>query len=271
MDETIITLGTSTPGISDLPNMSDLVKAKLAELCLWRERAETARVFQAMLIAQLKQENDWKHSDEVKQLSEQERDRLETELHLVTLDAFAVSGDKHPYPALNVREMTQLVYDEAEALKYCRTNMIGALKLDKTKFEKAAVALGLDFVKEIKKPSATIASDLSEFTERVDVNSLKFDGTPDNTQPSSWPSPSFDMVTGKITMILWGLGGKMVELSPVDSPEWQAFKTWIWAEIQKPDSRYDFDLLFNTQRNILAREAEILCAKTDETVDSPII
>jgi len=95
---------------------------------------------------------------------------VEGAIRAAALDAFSATGDKRPHPAVGIREMTRLEYDEGEAIFFCRRAAPNALKLDRRAFEKIAklgIEAGgpfdLDFVTIRKEPQAAIARDLSAY------------------------------------------------------------------------------------------------------------
>jgi len=81
----------------------------------------------------------------------------------LALRAYDVAGDKRVHPAVQVKMYATLAYDPTNALDYAREHLPGALKLNKQVFEKAAKAIGLDFVTMDQEPRAVIAGDLSKY------------------------------------------------------------------------------------------------------------
>ena len=63
-------------------------------------------------------------------------DALRDEINSLTLEAYQQTGDKKPAPGVGVRVYTNYVYDQNEAISYCRQELPAALKLDKRSFEK---------------------------------------------------------------------------------------------------------------------------------------
>jgi hypothetical protein len=137
---------------------------RLEELNMWRKRADFASDLQSRLFSEMKNSEAYKAAEIVRQIAMTKRDELEADLRQNAIEEFTQTGDKHPCPALDIREMTHINYDPDIALEYCKKSMQGALQLDRTKFEKAAAALGLDFVTISKVPKATIATNLNKFT-----------------------------------------------------------------------------------------------------------
>ncbi len=90
---------------------------------------------------------------------------LEAAVRRETLICYAMTADKHPHPAVSIRIERRPVYEMDEARKYCFEHMPGAMKLDEAAFKKVALAGGLPFVTIEEKPTATIATDLSEWAK----------------------------------------------------------------------------------------------------------
>lgn len=73
-------------------------------------------------------------------------------------------GNKHPHPAITVKELTKLDYDPKQAREWADTNLRSALVLDAKRFEKAILATEApDFVTVRKEQQVTVASDLSPY------------------------------------------------------------------------------------------------------------
>ena len=94
---------------------------------------------------------------------------LETEAEKATRDAAIVAYDstaeKKPHPAITIKSYTVLDYDDAVAFDYAIQHLPGALKFNKTPFEKVAKVAALDFVTISTEMRPTIASDLSEYED----------------------------------------------------------------------------------------------------------
>lgn len=77
--------------------------------------------------------------------------------------------DKHPHPAITIKEVTKVDIDEPKARKYCLENLKQALKLDTTKFKKFALALDEsdrpDCISVRKEPQMNLKQDLSEYLD----------------------------------------------------------------------------------------------------------
>ena len=68
------------------------------------------------------------------------------------------SGEKKPHPAVEIKIMTEILYDDEEALKYARLHIPNAVKLDAKKFEAVAVASELSFVRTEEYPKAYVSN-----------------------------------------------------------------------------------------------------------------
>jgi len=101
----------------------------------------------------------------VKALTEEEktiRDGLDSE----ALQIYVNEGDKHPHPAVTVKENNKLLYDPADAIQWAlKLEQMDMISLNKSVFEKAAKSLVLDFVEKRKEPSVTVSTDLSAYVE----------------------------------------------------------------------------------------------------------
>lgn len=78
------------------------------------------------------------------------------------LDAFD-GENKHPHPAVTIKEYTTLDYDEGKAMEHARQHLPNCIKLDAVAFKKAAPALSLPFVTVGSDHKATVKRDLSEY------------------------------------------------------------------------------------------------------------
>ena len=101
----------------------------------------------------------------VKALIEEEkaiRDGLDSE----ALQIYVNEGDKHPHPAVTVKENNKLLYNPADAIQWAlKLEQMDMISLNKSVFEKAAKSLVLDFVEKRKEPSVTVSTDLSAYVE----------------------------------------------------------------------------------------------------------
>jgi hypothetical protein len=94
---------------------------------------------------------------------------LTKDLHEMALADYKATGSKKPHPGVGIRVSTKLVYDPAVALDWAKTNVPAALVLDTKTFEgfvKASTA-PVTFVSIVEMPTATIATDLSEYLKEA--------------------------------------------------------------------------------------------------------
>jgi hypothetical protein len=103
-------------------------------------------------------------NDAAHQISE-----LENELREMALADFKVTGSKKPHPSMGIRVNLKFVYDPAVALDWAKTELRTALVLDTKAFEAfvKASTVSLPFVEVQQIPSATIATDLSEYLKEA--------------------------------------------------------------------------------------------------------
>ena len=86
---------------------------------------------------------------------------VEARLRELTLQAYALTGDKAPAIGVGIREVTKLEYDTRVAFDWAVEHTM-ALKLDTSAFEKIAKVSPPSFVKVFSEPQATIATQLEE-------------------------------------------------------------------------------------------------------------
>ena len=90
----------------------------------------------------------------------------EKEVREMALGSYAVTGEKAVAPGVNVRLVTKLEYEEAEAVAWVQEHYLSSklLQLNKTAFEKLVRGRGmpLDCVTITEVPQATIAADLDK-------------------------------------------------------------------------------------------------------------
>ncbi len=85
----------------------------------------------------------------------------ESGLREYAVRVYQETGDKHPGPGINIRDITKLVYDAPAALAWAKHHDV-ALALDKSTFEKIARVTPPDFVEIVVEHQATIATDLEK-------------------------------------------------------------------------------------------------------------
>ena len=81
------------------------------------------------------------------------------------LQTYKNTGEAKPVTGIHVKQFVTINYDPAKALDYARVHLPKAVTLSKSKFEKAAKVLDLDFVTIDKEPRTTISRDLSGLLE----------------------------------------------------------------------------------------------------------
>ncbi len=142
--------------------MIDQLKEQIKLVAEARQKAQQAL---AAKIASLK---EWEETN--KQLlfnvflTAQFVNDYEAMLRVLTLQAYAETGNKTPALGVSVREVTKLSYNLQEALNWAIEHKM-ALKLDTPAFEKIAKASPLPLVTVSQEPQATIASDLNKCLE----------------------------------------------------------------------------------------------------------
>ena len=88
---------------------------------------------------------------------------MEGSIRDAALAAFQATGDKHPFPGVEVKVFTTLTYDPRDALLWAEEHRV-ALQLDKRTFEGIArgpTGKSMEFLHTSEEPRAQIASDLS--------------------------------------------------------------------------------------------------------------
>ena len=83
-----------------------------------------------------------------------EVENLKNEVGPLALAEFKATSEKKMWGGIGIREKSVVSYDAAKALAFAKEKDM-FLKLDAATFEKAAPALGLEFVKIEKVPSVT--------------------------------------------------------------------------------------------------------------------
>jgi len=87
----------------------------------------------------------------------------ETALRVGGLELYRETSDKHPAPGIEVKEKTLLEYDGEYALQWAIEHKIfTVLDLNRSRFERAAPALNLPFVKASTVPQAQLARDMGK-------------------------------------------------------------------------------------------------------------
>jgi hypothetical protein len=99
----------------------------------------------------------------------QQVDELSNQLREQALADYKATGSKKPHPAMGIRVSTKLVYEPGMALDWAKTNLPAALVLDTKTFEAfvKATTVPVTFVSIQETPTATIATDLSEYLKEA--------------------------------------------------------------------------------------------------------
>lgn len=137
----------------------DIAQLKEQIRAVAKARAMAKEALDAKTAARLLWESE--HKDLIINAEETDRFRqlAEDNLRLMTLQAYAETGDKAPTEGVSVKLFQVLDYDPKEALKWAMEHQI-ALSLDKKSFEGFAKATPLDFVTISEEPRAQIATKL---------------------------------------------------------------------------------------------------------------
>jgi hypothetical protein len=98
-------------------------------------------------------------------------DELSVQLRELAIHDYWTTGSKKPHPAMGIRVTTVLEYGPSEAEDWARINLPAALTLNKSVFETYAKTMAkvnpVPFVFIDDKPTATIATDLSEYLKEA--------------------------------------------------------------------------------------------------------
>lgn len=100
----------------------------------------------------------WKDVQEELKVAQAQADVAKAIFGMEAIAEYNRSGERKPHPAVEVKIMTEVLYDDEEALKYARLHIPNAVKLDTKKFEAAAKALELPFVRTEEYPKAYVSS-----------------------------------------------------------------------------------------------------------------
>jgi hypothetical protein len=100
--------------------------------------------------------------EEIVRLSKADEAAARTALDELVLAQF--DGNKHPVPAITIKDYTVYGYDPKVAAPWALENMRGALVLDNKRFERLIAAGDVpDFVTVTVEHRVTVASDLSSY------------------------------------------------------------------------------------------------------------
>lgn len=142
---------------------------ELAELYLGLEIIKTAEQSQDEKVKALPEYQALENIREGKKQQESDIENLRAEVKNLTMEAYLETDNKKPAPGVGIRVLTKYEYDETKAFDYCLHDLPEALKLDARKFEKYVKGVQdvkpLPFVSVEEYPTATIASDLTEYLD----------------------------------------------------------------------------------------------------------
>lgn len=144
-----------------MSEIQELVR-KLAQARQMTEIAEDSARWTEKEISETDLGRKLAEEKEIVRLAKQDETAARAALDQAVLDAF--NGNKHPHPAITVKEVTKLVYCFKTAREWADTNLRSALVLDVKRFEKAILATEApEFVTIHKEQQVTVASDLSPY------------------------------------------------------------------------------------------------------------
>ena len=113
---------------------------------------EDAPIYHAVVFAR-----DWLRE------SQEQIARLTTQLRLEALEVYEATGNKKPWPGVQIKMYTVVEFNEVEARNWCLEHADSFLKLDTTSFKKTAENLVGAPVTITREPRISIASDLSQY------------------------------------------------------------------------------------------------------------
>jgi hypothetical protein len=141
--------------------MEDILK-QLAEA---RKKYEFFKAERMMMLEYVTKSDMYLEVEGFEEDAKKHSAQLEEQLRRVAIARYSETDEKK-FPGVSIRIMQKIRYDAEQALAWCQQNLKSAVKLDATKFEKAAKAADLDtlkFVERYEEASAAIDSDLSQF------------------------------------------------------------------------------------------------------------
>lgn len=133
---------------------------KLAQARQMTEIAEDSARWTEKEISETELGRKLAEEKEIVRLAKQDETAARAALDQAVLESF--DGNKHPHPAVTVKEMTKLDYDQKQAREWADTNLRSALVLDAKRFERAILATEApEFVTIRTEKSVAVSSDLS--------------------------------------------------------------------------------------------------------------
>jgi N-methylhydantoinase B/oxoprolinase/acetone carboxylase alpha subunit len=142
----------------------------LAKLAAQRLTLATAKELRTVMIQNFEESTTYQAIQANINNAAQQVDELSDQLRELALADYKATGSKKPHPVMGIRVSLKLTYDPAVALDWAKTEMPAALMLDTKTFEafvKSANTVPLTFVDYQQIPSATIATDLSEYLKET--------------------------------------------------------------------------------------------------------
>ncbi len=156
------------------------LSAGISLLALYRRNLAEVKSVQVAMLQKLHNSPRWQALEMQRAENEKFADMLETQLRTEAGAYFERTGYRDPHQAIEVKNMSKLIYDASKAVDWAIDKFRAALSLDKKLFEKYARSLlgvdPLDFVDVQYTPQAQLSTDLSaylpkpETTEPVQIN-----------------------------------------------------------------------------------------------------
>ncbi len=148
--------------------MNDEILAILEQLAEARASLESRKRFEAECQADVEQSPAYTHFRDAqfwRRESQREVDRLAARIREKALAVYAETGNKNPWPGVQIEEHMAVEFDENDALAWCRGRGGILVKLDKPAFLEAAPFLANAPVSNIKRQRVVIAKDLSQYLD----------------------------------------------------------------------------------------------------------
>lgn len=128
------------------------------QLAVQEATLEQSALYRAVVLAR-----DWVRA------SQQDVDELTDQVRAEALAAFQETGNKQPWPGVQIKMYSKIEFSEEEARAWCFDYAGSLLKLDTRAFQRAAPALPDAPITITKEPRATIASDLSMYQKEKEA------------------------------------------------------------------------------------------------------
>lgn len=140
-----------------------MLTEQMREVATRRQTRDEAQARVKALRAQF--EADIASLVEAAQLAAQACAESEEAARALTVALYQTTGDKAPAEGAAIRLTTKLAYDDADALAWAKQTGMALIpeSLDRKALEKIAKASQLPFVTITQEPSATLASDLTQY------------------------------------------------------------------------------------------------------------